>query len=105
MAQYDIYLNPHPGSRASVPYVVDVQCDLIDQLPTRLVMPLSRIGATLPRLPVGLCPTVEVEGEQLSLMAHQAAAVPARMLRKPLATISHRASDVIAAFDAILSGF
>jgi toxin CcdB len=48
---------------------------------------------------------VEVEGEQLSLMAHQAAAVPARMLRKPLATISHRASDVIAAFDAILSGF
>jgi toxin CcdB len=105
VAQYDVYPNPHPGSRASVPYVVDVQSNLIDQLPTRFVMPLSRVGATVSNLPASLCPSFEVEGEPLLLMPHQAAALPARLLRKPITSVGHRAADVSAALDAVLSGF
>jgi toxin CcdB len=104
VAQYDVFQNPHAGSRGTVPYVVDVQSALIDQLPTRLVMPLSRVGARQDRLPVNLCPTVEVQGEPLSLLAHQAAAVPARLLRSPVMSISHRAGEVRAALDAVVSG-
>ena len=81
MAQFDIYVNPHLASRQSVPYLVDVQNDLIDQLSTRLVMPLSRIGATQPRLPSNLCPDVEVDDERLSLLAYMAAPVSARLLK------------------------
>lgn len=105
MAQYDVFANPQPATRDTVPYVVDVQSALIDQLPTRLVMPLSRVGTGQAKLPVNLCPTVEIEGEHLSLMAHLSAAVPARMLRKPVASIAHRAGEVRAALDAVLSGF
>ncbi len=47
MPQFDVYLNPHAASRATVPFVVDVQSGLIEALPTRLVMPLSRVGAAL----------------------------------------------------------
>ncbi|MBI5275538.1 MAG: CcdB family protein [Burkholderiales bacterium] len=105
MAQFDVYPNPHPGSRESVPYVLDVQSGLIDQLPTRLVMPLSRVGADAPRLPAALCPPVEVGGETLLLMPHLAAPMPARLLRKPVASIAHRSGDVASALDAVLSGF
>ena len=105
MAQYDVYLNPQPASRASVPYVVDVQIALIDQLPTRLVMPLSRVGAETPKLPINLCPLIEVEGEPLVLMPHQAAPVPARLLKKPISSIAHRCAEVAAAMDAVVSGF
>lgn len=105
MAQFDIYLNPLPNARASVPYVVDVQSGLLEQLPTRLVMPLSRVGTDAAKLPVNLCPAVHVEGEALSLMAHQAAPLPARLLKKPVASIAHRAGEVAAAMDAVLSGF
>jgi toxin CcdB len=105
MAQYDVYPNPHPASRASVPYVVDVQSNLIEQLPTRLVMPLSRAGAAARRLPVNLCPMFEIDGEQLSLHAHQAAAVPAKLLRGRIATVAHRAPEISASLDAVLSGF
>ena len=52
MAQFDVYVNPNPESRQSVPFVVDVQSGLIDALPTRLVMPLSRIGAGQARFPL-----------------------------------------------------
>lgn len=104
MAQFDVYVNPQPGSRQSVPYVLDVQSTLIDTLPTRLVMPLSRIGVGKVKLPGNLCPTIEVEGETLTLLAHLAAPVAARLLRKPVLSIPFRANDVNAAFDAVLSG-
>jgi toxin CcdB len=105
MAQYDVYPNPHPDSRQSVPYVVDVQSTLIDALPTRLVMPLSRVGAGQSLLPVNLCPGIEVNGEVFTLMPHLAAPVAARLLKTPVISIHHRASDVSAALDAVISGF
>lgn len=105
MAQFDIYVNPQLKSRQFVPYLVDVQIDLIDQLPTRLVMPLSRIGASQSRLPSNLCLTVEIDAESLSLMAYMAAPVPARLLRKPVGSLRYRASEVSAALDAVISGF
>ena len=104
MAQYDVFVNPHPGSRGTVPFVVDVQSGLTDQLPTRLVMPLSRVGTNEGRLPTSICPLVDVQGETLSVMAHLAAAVPAKLLRKPVASIQHRACDVRSAMDAVVSG-
>lgn len=105
MAQFDVYVNPNPDSRQSVPFVVDVQSGLIDTLPTRLVMPLSRIGAAQARLPVNLCPLVAIEGEPLTLMPHLAAPVSARLLRKPVLSVAHIAGDIGAATDAVLSGF
>ncbi len=105
MAQFDVYVNPNPDSRQSVPFVVDVQSGLIDTLPTRLVMPLSRIGAAQDRLPVNLCPLMEIEGEPLTLMPHLAAPVAARLLRKPVVSVAHSAGEIGASMDAVLSGF
>ena len=105
MPQYDVYANPNPAARATVPFVVDVQSGLIDALPTRLVMPLSRVGATQAGLPLRLCPPVEVEGETLRLMPHLAAAIDKRFLRKPTLSLAHRASEFTAALDAVVSGF
>ncbi|MES2787488.1 MAG: CcdB family protein [Pseudomonadota bacterium] len=104
MAQYDVYPNPLPNARDSVPYVIDVQSALLDQLPTRLVMPLSRVGAGSPRLPLNLCPAVHIEGEALSLMPHQAAPLAARLLKSPVTSLAHRAGEVASAMDAVLSG-
>jgi toxin CcdB len=105
LAQFDVYANPQPASRQFVPYVVDVQSDLINQLATRLVMPLTRVGVGEARLPINLCPSVEIDGEPLTLLAHMAAPVAARLLRKPVGSLQHRASEVSAALDAVISGF
>lgn len=105
MAQFDVYVNPNPDSRAFVPYVVDVQSGLIDLLPTRLVIPLSRVGAGQPKLPVNLCPVLKIEGEALTLMPHLAAPVSARALKNPVHLAVQYASDIRAAMDAVFSGF
>ncbi len=104
MAQYDVFVNPQPASRDTIPYVVDVQSGLVDQLPSRLVMPLSRVGVQASRWPAALCPRVEMEGETLLLMPHLSAPVAARLLKEPVASLQHRVGEIRGALDAVLSG-
>ena len=40
MAQWDVYPNPVVRARDEIPYLVVLQSDLLDALPTRLVAPL-----------------------------------------------------------------
>ena len=105
MAQYDVYENPNARSRDAVPYVVDVQSHLLERLRTRLVMPLSRLGADMTDgLPRRLVPRVVVAGERLMLLAHQAAVIEARHLRRPVTSIATGAHEIVDALDAVVSG-
>jgi toxin CcdB len=104
MPQYDVYANPHPASRASAPFVADVQSGLIGALPARLVMPLSRVGARLAHLPRHLCPVVEIDGEPLTLVPHLAAPIDRRLLGRSVSSLAHRSHDVGAALEAVISG-
>ena len=105
MPQFDVYANPQPASRQSVPYVLDIQNALIDQLPTRLVMPISRLGVGQIKLPRNLCPEVDISGEVLTLMPHLSAPVAARLLKQPVASLGHRSHEVMSAFNAVNAGF
>ncbi len=104
MPQFDVYLNPQVAARNATPYVVDMQSTFVDLLPTRLVAPLSRLGSGRLRLPVNLCPSFAVGNETLTLRPYLAAPMDARLLGKPVASLKHRGSELIASFDAVLSG-
>ena len=104
MAQFDVYANPSPRSRDWVPWVVDVQSNLLSALPTRLVMPLTRLGLDLIHTPRRLAPQFLVQGERLALHAQSAASLDARLLRKPLVSLAAHAGEIRDAMDAVLSG-
>ena len=75
MTQFTVYRNKNPRSRTTFPFLVNVQSDLLDELQTRVVIPLTR-AAALTRKPVGhLMPTVQFEGEAYVLMTPQLAGV------------------------------
>ena len=42
MAQFDVYRNPSSKTNKAYPFLVDVQNSVIDQLATRLVVPLTK---------------------------------------------------------------
>ncbi|PVY77590.1 CcdB protein [Tamilnaduibacter salinus] len=41
MAQFDVYANPSKKSRGAYPYLVDIQSEVLTELSTRIVVPLS----------------------------------------------------------------
>ncbi len=104
MAQFDLHVNPNPRERDGFPFLVVIQSQQLDHLPTRLVMPLQRLDAVPVGLPRRLVQTVTIDGEALFLAAHQCAALPARVLRRPRGSMAEQQSTIRDALDAVVSG-
>ena len=94
MARFDIH-------RIDDVLVVDLQHDLLDHLPTRVVAPLlppDRAGRPVR----DLHPVFEVEGGPHILAVHQLAAVPRRELGPPLGTLEAGYGAILRAHDVLL---
>jgi toxin CcdB len=83
--------------------VVVAQSALLDALATRLTVPLADIDFA-GKVPTALCPVIVVKGKRLHALAHYAAPLPARSLRKSVDNVAAQASSLGAALDAVLSG-
>jgi len=46
MAQFEIYRNPSQKTKEAFPYIVDIQHSLINDLATRLIIPLANAEIT-----------------------------------------------------------
>jgi toxin CcdB len=104
MAQYDVYANPSSSAATGIPYVVIIQSDLLDALSTRLTIPLAAPeGAS--KVPSLLCPVITIKGQRLHALAHFAAPLPVKALRRPVDNVSGQAHVLVSAIDAVLSGF
>ena len=68
MRQFDLYENPDSDSRAIYPFFVDVQTDLLDDLNSRVVIPISPVQDTK-TFPKNLCPTVEIDDDKVLVSA------------------------------------
>lgn len=104
MPQWDVYPNPAPASRERIPYLVVLQSDLLDGLPTRLVAPLSRSSVGADELPRRLAPVVTVAGESLVVKAHEVGVVPARALGAAVTSLRGDSHRLVDAIDAVISG-
>ncbi len=103
MPQYDVYANPSRSAADGIPYVVVIQSDLLDALATRLTMPLA-VFSSGTMVPTTLCPVIMVKGKRLHALAHYAAPLPAKELRRPVDNVAAQASALVSAMDAVLSG-
>lgn len=103
MSQYDVYANPSSSATDGIPYVVVVQCDLLEALATRLTMPLAVLDAAT-KVPTALCPVIMVNGQRLHALAHYAAPLPAKALKRRVDNVASQASALVLALDAVLSG-
>jgi len=104
MAQWDVYENPSPRAREDLPFVIDVQSDLLSVLRTRLVVPCEPTRATRPGLPWRMTPVFEITGKQVRLVPNEAGSLDATMLRRPIASLRGQSHLIIDALDAVVSG-
>jgi toxin CcdB len=103
MPQFDIYPNPNPSLAAEIPYLLNLQVDFLGSLATRVVAPLARPSSGL-RSTRHLNPVVTVAGDQLVLLVDQLAAVEARHLPSPVASLAQCRDEIIAALDFLFTG-
>lgn len=99
MTRYDVYANPEGAG-----YLLDVQADLLDHLNTRVVVPLLPADAA-PAPAATLNPGFRIGDSELVMLTQFMAAVPAKLLRQPVANLESRRGEIVAALDLLFQGF
>lgn len=102
MAQFDVYRNPDPRSADRVPYLLDVQTNLLDRLATRVVVPLIREDQTIPAR--RLNPIFSVEDHRVVMATAELAALHRRDLGAQVGSLEPHRSDIIGALDFLIRG-
>ncbi len=104
MAQWALHRNPNPSTRKEIPYLLDVQSDLLSALGTRVVVPVFTRKAAPARTMARLTPELSFGGEHLVLMTPQLAGVKAKDLGDPAGDLSAHQDEILAALDLLLTG-
>ena len=104
MTQWDVYPNPSVRARGDIPYLVDLQSNLLDALPSRLVAPLARTRLEPEGVPRALCPVVNIGGVSVALVPHEVGPIEVRRLERRADSLLAQAHEVVAAVDALVSG-
>jgi len=105
VAQFTVYRNKSPRSRGIFPLLIDVQSDLLEDLQTRVVIPLSKVAA-LSKKPVSqLTPMLEFEQTSYVLVTPQLAGIARSELGPEAGSLTKSRDTTIAAMDFLLTGF
>ncbi|MDO9054792.1 MAG: CcdB family protein [Gallionella sp.] len=105
MARFEVFCNS--GSHADdVPYLLDVQSDLLNGLDTRVVIPLRRCDRfPVSRIPQRLTPIFNIEGIACMLETPKLAAVPQRILKQSVCSLTDEQITITGALDFLFQGF
>jgi toxin CcdB len=106
MARFEVYRNPDAARAAVVPFLLDIQCDLLSALDSRVVVPLRRVDRfSVVGLPKNLAPVFEIEGIACFMETPKLAAVPAKILKAPVTSLASSGAAITGALDFLFQGF
>ena len=104
MAQFDVYRNQNPASRSRIPFLLDVQSDLLEPLATRVLVPLCRPRVLQGKVAERLNPVFEVEGRKVVMLAPELAGVAARAVGERVCSLAAERAAIIAALELVFTG-
>ena len=104
MAQFDVYRNPDEDDRSTIPFVLDVQSKLLDNLRTRVVVPLAKSKITPAAQSTRFTPLFTVSGMTVFMLTPNLFPVETHELGRVVTSLAAQRHDIIAAVDYLISG-
>ncbi len=104
MARFDVFSHPDANKRSVTPFLLDVQNDYIDQLQSRVVIPLRLASAFGPTMR-DLTPVFTIGKLQVVLDSAALAAFPASALKKPVTNLDAARQEIVAALDTLFGSY
>ena len=105
MAAYSVFRNSNPRTKTAVPFLLDVQSDVLSVLGTRVVVPLYRPNSTGVTAMSRLTPVVRFQGHPLVAMVPELAGIPQRELGPVAGQLAEAHGEILQAIDLLLTGF
>jgi toxin CcdB len=104
MSQYCIHKNISSGKK-NYPFLLDVQSNLLSNLNTRLVIPLSPVGSFNNQLIKNVNISIRIQNKDYILLTQQMAAIPEHMLGDEVVCCEEQRHDILGCIDFLITGF
>ena len=104
MAQFDVYANPNPATNRTIPYLLDIQTELLNNLTTRVVIPLYTVSA-MGKAAKHLNLQFSVKLTTVIMSTAELAGIAVKSLGEKVCSLKEHRNEIIAAIDFLISGF
>jgi toxin CcdB len=104
VSQFAVYRNKNRRTQSQFPFLLDVQVNLLAELKTRVVVPLTKAPKLAKRPMDRLTPIVEVDGDEYILLTPQLAGIQSTELGPSVASLAEQRQTVVAAIDFLMTG-
>ena len=101
MAQFDVYKNENDQTNQKVPYLLDIQNDILDSINTRVVIPLVKDKKDFK----GLKKEFMIENQKVYLTTSQMGAVHKNELKTKITTLINQKEEIKNSIDFLIYGF
>ena len=101
MAQFDVYKNENELTNQKVPYLLDVQNDILDSINTRVVIPLVKDKNDFK----GLTKEFVIENQKVYLTTSQMGTVHKNELKTKITTLTNQKEEIKNSIDFLIYGF
>lgn len=102
MAQFTLYHNANRQTQSRYPFLLDIQSDFLDELKTRLVVPVIRLAEQ--KIITRLNPIFEWEQQQYLLVVQEMAAIPTKNIGAKVTELETFRGEILAAVDLLITG-
>jgi len=101
MAQFDVYENINPRTKEDIPFLLDIQNDILKDLSTRVVVPL-----VLNMQPANILnPEFKIDGLSVTMSTAELAGISISNLGLTICSVEEKRDEIISAVDFMLTGF
>ena len=101
MAQFDVYENLNENTKRSIPFLLDIQNDVLKNLSTRVVIPLVISNQSINFLN----PKFTINQIDVILSAGELASIPMEILGSKICSLKEKREEIIGAVDFLVTGF
>ena len=101
MAQFDVYENLNPRTKKEIPFLLDIQNDILKNLSTRVVVPL-----VLNMKPAKILnPQFKINDLTVTMSSAELAGISVEHLSSTVCSIKDKRDEIISAVDFMITGF
>ncbi|MCR1816607.1 CcdB family protein [Aliarcobacter butzleri] len=101
MAQFDVYKNENDQTNQKVPYLLNIQNDILDSINTRIVIPLVKNKNDFK----GLTKEFVIENQKVYLTTSQMGAVHKNELKNKVISLDNQKEEIKNSIDFLIYGF
>lgn len=98
MAQFDVYKNENNLTNKKIPYLLDIQNDILKSLNTRVVIPLAKDFK-------GLTKEFIIENVKVYLTTYQMGTVHKNELKTKVVSLENQKEEIKNSIDFLIYGF